>query len=76
MASTVADPIEEAQPQDPPHPSQQEPAKEPEVLEDAPSNVEKPLEKTTEVPQDGAASQSFELVLASVTMPAEGASKE
>ena len=36
----------------------------------------KPLYRTMEVPQDGAASQSFEMVLASVTMPAEEAPKE
>ena len=56
VASTVADPTKEAQPQDPPPPSQQELAKEPEVPEDALSNVEKPLEKTTEFPQDRAVS--------------------
>ena len=76
VAFTVANPTKEAQPQDPSPPSQQELAKEPEVPEDALSNVEKPLEKTTEFPQDRTVSQIFELVLASATMPVEGASKK
>ena len=38
--------------------------------------MEKPLEKTTEFPQDRIVSQIFELVLASATMPVEGASKK
>ena len=75
-ASTVADPIEETQPQDPPPPSQQEQAKESEAPKEISSDVDGPLDKTTEVPQDGAASQGFELVLALVTMPAKEASKE
>ena len=36
----------------------------------------RPSDKATEVPQEGAASQGFELALASITMPAEEASKE
>ena len=36
----------------------------------------RPLDKTTEVPQDGATSQGFELALVSITMPVEEAPKE
>ena len=70
VASTVADSIEETQPQDPLPPSQQEQTKEPEVSKEISSD------KAAEVPQDGAASQGFEQALASVTMPTEGAPKE
>ena len=70
MASTITDPIQEAQPQDPLPLNQPEQPKEPEVSKDTSSN------KTVEVPQDGAASQSFEQALASTAMPAEGASKD
>ena len=70
MASTVADPVEEALPQDPLPPNQQEQLKEPEASKET-SSV-----KAAEVPQDGVASQGFEQALASTTMPAEGASKE
>ena len=38
--------------------------------------MDRPSDKTSEIPQDGAASQGFELVLASITMPAEEAPKE
>ena len=55
-ASTVADPIEETQPQDPPPPSQQEQAKESEAPKEISSDVDRPSDKTTEVPQDRAAS--------------------
>ena len=70
VASTVADPVEEAQPQDPLPPNQQEPPKEPEV------SKETSLNKATEVPQGEPTSQGFEQALASITMPAEGAPKE
>ena len=75
-ASTVADPIEEIQPQDPLPPNQQEQAKESEAFKEISSEVDRPSNKTSEVPRDGAASQGFELVLASITMPAEEAPKE
>ena len=70
MASTVTDPIQEAQPQDPLPLNQLEQPKEPEVSKDTSSG------KAVEVPQDGAASQGFEQALALTTMPAEGASKD
>ena len=70
VAFTVADSIEETQPQDPLPPSQQEQTKEPEVSKEISSD------KTAKVPQDGAASQGFEQALASVTMPAKGDPKE
>ena len=76
MASTVAVPIEETQPQDPPHPSQQKHAKESEAPKEISYDVDRPLDKTTKVPQDEAASQGFELDLASVTMLVEEAPKE
>ena len=38
--------------------------------------MNRPSNKTIEVPQDGAASQGFKLALASVTMPAEEGPKE
>ena len=50
VAFTVVDPVEEAQPQDPLPPNQQEQSKEPEVLKETSSD------KAAEVPQDGAAS--------------------
>ena len=67
---TVAEPAEEAQIQNPPPPSQQEQAKEPE----SPKVISS--DKATEVPKDGAASQSFEQALALTTLPAGGDSKE
>ena len=70
VASTVADPVQEAQSQDPFPLNQLEQPKESEVSKDTSSN------KAVEVPQDGAASQGFEQVLASMTMPTEGASKD
>ena len=76
VGSTVAVSIEETQSQDPPPLSQQEQAKEPEAPKEVSSDIGKPLDKATEVPQEGAASQGFELALSSVTMPAEEAPKE
>ena len=76
MAPTVAVPIEETQPQDPPHPSQQKHAKESEAPKEISYDMDRPLDKTTKVPQDEAASQGFELDLASVTMLVEEAPKE
>ena len=38
--------------------------------------MDRPSDKTTEVPRDGAAFQGFELALASDTMPVEEAPKE
>ena len=76
MGSTVAVSIEETQSQDPPPLSQQEQAKEPEAPKEVSSDIGKPFDKATEVPQEGAASQGFELALSSVTMPAEEAPKE
>ena len=76
MAFTVAVPIKETQPQDPPPPSQQGQTKESEAPKEISSDVDRPSDKTTVVPQDGAASQGFELALASVTIPAEEAPKE
>ena len=70
VASTVADLIKEAQPQDPPLPSQQSLTKEPE----APQEVSQ--DKAAAVLEVGAASQGFQLDLASTTMPAEGTSKD
>ena len=70
VTSTVTDPVQEAQPQDPLPLNQPKQPKEPEVSKDTSSN------KTVEVPQDGAASQGFEQALASTTMPVEGASKD
>ena len=54
VASTVTDPVQEAQPQDPLPLNQPEEPKELEVSKDTSSD------KTVEVPQDGAASQGFE----------------
>ena len=70
VASTIADLVEEAQPQDLLPPNQQEQTKETKVSKKTSSD------KAAEVPQDGAASQGFEQALASITMPAEGAPKE
>ena len=67
MASTVADPVQEAQLQDPLPLNQSEQL---EVSKDTSSD------KAAEVPQDGAASQDFQQALTSTTMPAEGASKD
>ena len=51
-------------------------AKELEAPKEVSSDIGKPLDKATEVPQEGVASQGFELALSSVTMPAEEAPKE
>ena len=69
MAPTVAEIAEEAQIHNPPPSSQQEQAKEPE----APKVTS--LDKATEVPKDGATSQSFEQALALTTLPTRGDSK-
>ena len=76
MAFAVVVSSEEAQPQDPSPPSQQEQAKEPKASKEVSFDTGRPLDKATEVPYGGAASQGFELALASVTMPAEEAPKE
>ena len=70
MAFTVADPIKEAQPQDPYLPSQQGPTKEPEAPQEISSD------KAAAVPKVRATSQGFQQDLASTTMPVEGASKD
>ena len=70
VASTVADPNKEVQPQDPPFPNQQGPTKEPGASQEVPSD------KATMVPEVGAASKGFQQDLASTIMPAEGASKD
>ena len=70
MAFIVADPVQEAQPQDPLPLNQLEQPKEPEVSKDTSSD------KAVEVPQDGVASQGVEQALASMTMPAKGAFKD
>ena len=70
MAPIVAEPVEEAQIQNPPPSNQQEQAKEPEAPKDTSSN------KAAEVPHDRAASQSFGQALALTTLLAKGASKE
>ena len=75
-ASTIVVLVEETQPQDPLPPSQQEQAKESKAPKQISSDVDRPSDKTTKVPQDEAASLGFELALASVTMPAEEAPKE
>jgi len=69
VASTVADPIKEAQPQDPPLPIQQGPAKELGASQEVPSD------KAAVIPEVGATSQGFQQDLASTIMPAEGVSK-
>ena len=66
----------EAQPQDPSPPSQQEQAKEPEAPKEVSFDTGRPSDKAIEVPYGGAASQGFELALASVTMPIDEAPKE
>ena len=76
MTSTVIVPIEETQSQDPPLPSQQGQAKESEAPKEIFSDMDRPSDKTTEVPRDGVASQGFELALASNTIPVEEAPKE
>ena len=63
-ASIAVDTAEEAQPQDRLPPNQQEQLKEPKASKDTSSD------KAVQVPQDGAASQSFEQALASTTIPA------
>ena len=63
------DPNPVAPPQDPTPPSQQEPAKEGIVPQDAPSG------KNTAVPEAEVASQGFQQDLDSTVMPAEGAAK-
>ena len=70
MASTVTDPNKEAQPQDPPLPSQQGPTKEPGASQEVPSD------KAVVVPETRVASQGFQQDLASTVMPAEGTSKD
>ena len=70
MASTVADSVQEAQPQDSLPLNQREQSKEPEVPKEISSD------KVAEVPQDGTTSQDFQQALASTTMPAKGASKD
>ena len=70
VVPTVAEPVEEAQLQNPPPPSQQEQAKDPEAPQGTSSD------KVAEIPQVGAASQSFEQALALTTLPARGAPKE
>ena len=64
VASTISKPIKETQPQNPLPPNQQEQSKEPEASKDTSSD------KAVQVPQDGAASQSFEQALTSTTIPA------
>ena len=59
MAFTVVVPTEETQPQDPPPSSQQEQAKEFEAPKEISSDIDRPSDKTTKVPQDGATSQDF-----------------
>ena len=61
--------VKEAQPQHPPSIGQQEQGREQEIQK-GPS-----LDKVTEVPRPGAASQDFEKQLASVTLPAQGSLK-
>ena len=63
-------PAEDAQLQNPPPPSQQEQAKEPETPQGTSSD------KVAEVSQVGATSQSFEQALALTTLLIGGASKE
>ena len=70
MASTVSDPIKEAQLQDPPFPNQQGPTKEPEAPREVSSD------KATTIPEVKVASQGFQQDLVSTTMPAKGASKD
>ena len=70
VASTVSNPIKEAQLQDPPFPNQQGPTKEPE----APREVS--LDKATTIPEVRVASQGFQQDLVSTTMPAKGVSKD
>ena len=76
VASTVPVSIEQTQPQDSPPPSQQEQAKEPEAPKEVSFDEGRPLDKATKVPQEGAASEGFELALSSITMPAKEAPKE
>ncbi|XP_023900369.1 uncharacterized protein LOC112012224 [Quercus suber] len=71
VASTISDPVVEAQPQDPPRPHQQEQEKETEAPKETFFDMTTSSDKSVEIPQDGAASQIFEMVLASVTIPAK-----
>ena len=70
VASTVAEPIKETQPQDPLPPNQQEQIEKPST----PKEIS--LDKVAEVLEDGAASQGFEQALTLVTMPGGEATKE
>ena len=70
VAPSVTKLAEDAQLQNPPPPSQQEQAKEPEVPQGTSSD------KVAKAPQLGAASQSFEQALALTTLPVGGAFKE
>ena len=70
VVSTVADPTKEAQPQDPPLPSQQGPTKEPEAPQEISSD------KAATVLEAGVTSLGFQQNLASTTMPVEGALKD
>ena len=70
VASTVADPTKEAQPQDPSLPSQQWPTKKPE----APQVISS--DKVAAVLEVGVASQGFQQDLTSTIVPVEGALKD
>ena len=69
VTSINTDPNPEESLQDPPPPSQQEPAKE------ASASQVAPLDKAAAVPDAEVASQSFQQDLAFTVMPAEGAAK-
>ena len=69
MTSINIDPNPEESLQDPPPPSQQEPAKE------ASASQVAPLDKAAAVPNADVASQGFQQDLASTIMPAEGVAK-
>ena len=70
ITSTITKPVEDAQLQNPPPPSQHEPTKEPKAPQGTSSD------KAVEVPQVEEASQSFEQALALTTLPIGGAFKE
>ena len=70
VTSITTDPNPEVSLQDPPPPSQQEPAKETSASQEA------PLDKAPAVPKAEVASQGFQQDLASTVMPAEGAAKD
>ena len=70
MASIVADPNKEVQPQDPPLPNQLGPTKETSASKEVPSD------KVAVVPEVGAASQGFQQDLALTVIPTEGALKD